>query len=93
MLYPNDLTSELIMHMLFLSDDGFSNLLTSSKRGNFINKKMLTEISTFTLVELIIADPSLLKSPIIFDEKKLVSGYNSEEIRVFLPSIVRMAKR
>ena len=37
------------------------------------------------LVKILISDPKLIKTPIIFDDKRFLAGYNSEDIRAFLP--------
>ena len=41
------------------------------------------------LINLIYKYPSLLKRPILFDNKRLQIGYNEDEIRRFLPRCVR----
>ena len=41
------------------------------------------------LVELIEKNPSLLRRPIIMDDRRLQVGYNEDEIRRFLPRRVR----
>ncbi|KZU53431.1 putative arsenate reductase [Lactiplantibacillus plantarum] len=38
---------------------------------------------------MITHDPSLLRRPIMLDEKRLQVGYNEDEIRRFLPRKIR----
>ncbi|WP_416274272.1 ArsC/Spx/MgsR family protein [Lactococcus formosensis] len=40
-------------------------------------------------INYIIGNPELLKSPIIIDDSKLLIGFNSDNIRQFLPSFYR----
>jgi len=45
----------------------------------------LDELSVRQLIELIELYPSLLRRPIILDEKRMQIGFNEDEIRAFLP--------
>lgn len=87
-----DITTDVIYNMLYLSENGFDDILLSKSRGNkkwnevglnLINK--LNSMPIRYLVELLEKKPQLLKAPILFDEKNLVSGYREDEIRVFIP--------
>ena len=42
------------------------------------------------LIDFIYKNPSCLKRPIIVDDKKIQVGYNSEEIRTFIPRARRI---
>ena len=41
------------------------------------------------LIDLIEKNPSLLRRPIILDDRRMQVGYNEDEIRRFLPRSVR----
>ena len=41
------------------------------------------------LIKFIQENPSVLKRPIMIDERRFQVGYNSEEIRVFIPKELR----
>ena len=41
------------------------------------------------LIKFIQENPSVLKRPIMIDERRFLVGYNSEEIRVFIPKELR----
>lgn len=49
----------------------------------------LEEISTTEMVKYILRNPYVLKTPIIFDEKRLLVGFNETEIRQFIPPVIR----
>lgn len=44
---------------------------------------------TYQLIDLVEKNPSLLRRPIIMDDRRLQVGYNEDEIRRFLPRKVR----
>lgn len=70
--------------ILMLSENGFDDLInmqTKKFKDLKINEK---DYSTYDLIEVIIKNPSLIKLPIVIDEKKLVIGFNGREIRCFL---------
>ena len=49
----------------------------------------IDDLSLTQLYDLISRDPSLLRRPILLDEKRLQVGYNEDEIRRFLPRRIR----
>lgn len=70
--------------ILIRAENGFDDLI------NFRTKKFRTleinesECSTEYLIRILIDNPSVIKLPIIIDEKKIVIGFNEREIRCFL---------
>ena len=46
-------------------------------------------LSMNELLNLFIEEPSLIRRPIIMDDRRLQIGYNEEEIRMFLPREIR----
>lgn len=77
-----------LLHILSLSENGFRDLLrgigrTGSKFDRLIN--MIKTMKFNEAVDCILSSNELLRVPIIFDEKKLVVGFNLDEIRAFLP--------
>lgn len=73
-----------IKKILALAENGFDDLI------NFRTKKFQAleidenECSTEYLIEILSKNPSMIKLPIIIDEKKIVIGFNEREIRCFL---------
>ena len=75
--------------MLSLADDGFDSIIsTRSKtaRNDFFD---LDSFTTHELKRWILANPAILKRPIIIENEKMQVGYNDEEIRIFIPKDIR----
>ena len=54
-----------------------------------IIKQFEGKVSMNELIDLIEKNPSLLRRPIILDDRRMQVGYNEDEIRRFLPRSVR----
>ena len=83
------LTKKEILNILRLTEDGTEEII-STRSGIF--KKLnvnLDQLSIDQLLDLVVKHPSLLKRPIIMDNRRLQVGYNVEDIRRFLPRSVR----
>ncbi len=81
-----------LKRILELSENGTDDII--SKRSNII-KEQKVDIDSMTvneLLEFIKKNPSILKRPIMVDDRRIKVGYNSEEIRTFLPAARRMAE-
>lgn len=78
-----------IKKILHLTELGTDEII--STRSNIFQKLNinLNQLSMKSLYNLIKEHPSILKKPIIFDEKRLQIGFNKEEIRQFLPRKAR----
>ena len=78
-----------IKHLLMRSENGTDDIV--SKRSKIIqeNKIDIDEMSTDELIGFIKANPSVLKRPIILDEKSFQVGYDSEEVSMFVPEQLR----
>ena len=64
-----------------------------SKRSKII-KEQNVDIDSMTvgeLVEFIQKNPSVLKRPIMVDDRRIQVGYSSEEIRTFIPRARKIA--
>lgn len=86
MITKDGLTKDILKKILVVSDNGFDDILISEKRTKiYKNMTALRKLTTIQLLDTILANPKLLKEPIIFDDNKMLTGYNSDEIRKFLP--------
>lgn len=86
-LLPQD-----IKQILKLSDKGFEDILISKKKATELHRMLLencNEMKVEELIEFLLEHQSMLRSPILFDEKHLLIGYNSDAIRVFIPRFRR----
>lgn len=78
-----------IRHLLMRSENGTDDII--SKRSKILQEKKIDvdSMSTSQLIEFIRENPSVLKRPIILDEKSFHVGYDEDEIDVFLPAKLR----
>ena len=84
-----ELTDAEILHLLSLTEIGTEEII--SKRGKAYQKLNvnLDDLSMNCLIEIIEKNRSLLRRPLIVDDKRLQVGYNEDDIRKFLPRSVR----
>lgn len=88
-IFSTLLREEELRELLTRSENGTDDII--SKRSKII-KEGHVDIDNMSLNELIrfIQDnPSVLKRPIIIDERRFQVGYNAEEIRAFIPRELR----
>ncbi len=78
-----------LKELLERSENGTDDII--SKRSKIIkeNKVDIEDMSTNELIHFIQENPSVLKRPIIIDERRFQVGYNAEEIRTFIPRELR----
>ncbi|MGG3563144.1 transcriptional regulator SpxA [Neobacillus rhizosphaerae] len=88
-ILANPLTVEEIKSILRLTEEGTSEIIsTSSKTFQELNID-IESLSLIELYTLIMENPKMVRRPMIQDEKRLQVGYNEDEIRSFLPRKVR----
>lgn len=78
-----------LRELLERSENGTDDII--SKRSKIIkeNKVDIDDMSVNQLIHFIQENPSILKRPIIIDERRFQVGYNAEEIRAFIPRELR----
>ena len=83
------LNDEEIRYLLMRSENGTDDIV--SKRSKVIseNNVNIDDMSVNELIRFIQRNPSVLKRPIIMNEKNFQVGYDSEEIGVFVPEELR----
>ncbi len=85
----NPLTLEEIKHILYMTEMGTDEII-STRSMVFQDLQIdLDTISLKQLMELISANPKMLRRPIIMDEKRLQVGFQEDSIRRFLPRKTR----
>lgn len=88
-IFANPLNKEEIMQVLRMTENGTEEIISTRSR-TFQNLKInLDDLSIDQLIDLVEKNPSLLRRPIIIDDRRLQVGYNEDEIRRFLPRKVR----
>jgi regulatory protein spx len=84
------LTIGELQSILQLSLEGTDDILATKSK---IYKEMkVDDLSLKDLLELIQKNKELLRSPIILDNKKVMVGYNRNEIRQFIPRKTRQSQ-
>ena len=88
-IFANPLNKEEIMQVLRMTENGTEEIISTRSR-TFQNLKInLDGLSIDQLIDLVEKNPSLLRRPIIMEDRRLQVGYNEDEIRRFLPRKVR----
>lgn len=86
-LKTDALTKQEMKGLLSFTDNGLSDLLKRTTQVNF------DDLPLSRAIDRLIADPRPLKSPILFDGKKLRIGFNEDKIRCFIPRRQRLLTR
>ena len=83
-----------IINFLKLSDNGFEDILKRNLKKIEIdgNVHLFDELSTNQMIDMIIMKPLLLKNPILINKKKIIAGFQSNNMGIFIPKEVRKIK-
>lgn len=83
------MTKEDIVNILRLTENGTEEIISTRSKAFQELHVNLDDLSIDQLLDLVEKNPSLLRRPIIMDDRRLQVGYNDDEIRRFLPRKVR----
>ena len=83
------ITKEEILDILMKTENGVASIVSSKIRYAKSLDCDIEELSVNEVIDIITANPRILKSPILIDEKRLQVGYKEDDIRAFLPRAVR----
>ena len=83
------ITKEEILDILTKTENGVASIVSSKNRYAKSLDCDIEELSVNEVIDIITANPRILKSPILIDEKRLQVGYKEDGIRAFLPRAVR----
>ena len=78
-----------IKSILKMSKNGTDDIISKRSKAYQALNIDLDELSLSQLTTLIQTHPGLVRRPIILDDKRILVGYNEDEIRRFLPRQVR----
>lgn len=87
------LTIEDLKEILKKSLDGTEEIISPRSKIMQENNIDINSMSLNELYNFVTANPTVLKRPIIVDDKKIQVGYNEEEIRSFIPQARRIAEQ
>ena len=80
------ITTEEVKTILEKTENGFEDIISKRSRAFKDSEQDAEDMSVNELLQFIVTNPSVLRRPILIDEKgRLQVGYNDEEIRSFLP--------
>lgn len=84
-ILSSNLNEQELKDMLAKSENGTSEII--SKRSKVIkeNKVNVDEMTISQMIEFIRNNPTVLKRPIMVDDKRIQVGYNKDEITTFIP--------
>ena len=86
------LTKNEIKEILMLTDEGTEEIISYRSQAFQALDIEIDTLSMAELLDLLIEEPSLIRRPIIMDDRRLQIGYNEEEIRMFLPRKIRQVE-
>ncbi|MDT6980904.1 transcriptional regulator SpxA [Levilactobacillus zymae] len=87
------LTIADIKAILRLTEEGTAEIISTRSKAYRDLDVAVDDLPLQALYELILQNPTLLRRPIIMDDRRLQVGYNDEEIRRFLPRQIRELAR
>ncbi|MDR1568349.1 MAG: transcriptional regulator Spx [Streptococcaceae bacterium] len=88
-IFSNPLTIDELKKLLAATENGTEDLIsTRSKVFQKIDTNF-DDLSINQLLSIVAKNPSILRRPLIMDERRLQIGFNDDEIRTFLPRSVR----
>lgn len=84
-IFTTILNEKELRMLLRRSENGTDDLI--SKRSKIIkeNNIDIDDMSTTELIQFVQQNPSVLKRPIMVDERQFLVGYDEEEIEIFIP--------
>ena len=88
-IFSEPLTKKELLRILRMTENGTEEIISTRSRAFQQLKINLDDLSIDQLLDLVEKNPSLLRRPIIMDDRRLQVGYNEDEIRRFLPRKVR----
>ena len=88
-IFSEPLSKEELLKILRMTENGTEEIISTRSRAFQQLKINLDDLSIDQLLDLVEKNPSLLRRPIIMDDRRLQVGYNEDEIRRFLPRKVR----
>lgn len=87
----NSISFNHMVSILKMTECGLEDIVRTQRAPVVVKKKVkkLYSLSFNEALNYLLLYPELLRTPIIFSENKLLVGFNSDEIRKFIPSVYR----
>ena len=88
-IFSTLLKEDEIKNLLMRSENGSEDIISKRSKVILENKIDVETMSTSELIRFVQQNPSVLKRPIMIDERRFVVGYDDDEITTFIPSELR----
>ncbi|MDA3966214.1 MULTISPECIES: transcriptional regulator Spx [Enterococcus] len=92
-IFVDPLLEEEIKEILAATEGGVEDIISTRSK---IYEKLCLDFNELTLKQMIVLFkeyPSLIRRPILIDEKRILIGFNEDEIRSFVPRKIRCVER
>lgn len=92
-IFVDPLLEEEIKEILAATEGGVEDVISTRSK---IYEKLCLDFNELTLKQMIVLFkeyPSLIRRPILIDEKRILIGFNEDEIRSFVPREIRCVER
>ena len=86
------MTSDDLKDLLSKTENGTEDIISTRSK---VFQKLNVDVDDLTINQLLVLiseHPSLLRRPIIMDDKRMQIGFNEDEIHAFLPRAYRQAE-
>lgn len=83
------LNEDEIRNILMRSENGTDDIISKRSKVIVENNIDVEDMSMGQLIKFIQENPSILRRPILIDEKRFVVGYDDDEITTFIPAEIR----
>ncbi|MEG0034186.1 MAG: Spx/MgsR family RNA polymerase-binding regulatory protein [Bacilli bacterium] len=92
-IFSPSLNAEDIQEILRKSENGTADII--SERSKIVKEQHIDfeDMKLSELVTFLKKNPTVLKRPIIVDDKKIQVGYNDEDISMFIPAAYKIARK
>ena len=88
-IFSQPLTKKEIRSIMRMTENGTEEIISTRSKAYEELEMSIDDLTMNQLLQLIEKTPGLLRRPIVMDEKRIQIGYNSDQIRRFLPREVR----
>lgn len=90
-IFSPSLTAKDVKEAITKSENGTDDIISRRSKVFQDSNVDFDDLTVSELIDFVLKNPSVLKRPIIIDDHRLQVGYNSEEIRTFIPRAKRLA--
>lgn len=91
-IFSHELSVDDLREVISKSENGTDDIISPRSKIVSQNHIDFDDMTVSQLIEFIRRNPSILRRPIIVDDHRIQVGYNSEEIRTFIPRARRLAE-